>query len=410
MMRLKSHSLRSWLVRIVVMVTLLAILLLNIRVLTRENSQSEEEETAMLNNQLLPATPLKANGRRNLKQSQVSADDYKVQSSINDSQAVNGPNVKNTHSDIRVNSPISQPRNCGQPHCKEFLRGSEILAMNKCSMETSKRTVNGKLGQEQESELKENDCHFMNGSSTRLPVALASTSGSGNTWIRGLLERATGICTGFLYCDYAMRREGFIGETVKSGNVLVVKTHTISPKWYGTRGPYMDDPYYGAAVYILRNPYKSMIAEWNRKVTYDMLRLPHNESHTNVVQKKFWRIPEWDEFLRGYMERWQTRLKNWVLDSQEHPVHVVRYEDLQQDVPGEVAKVLTFLKIPFNEEELSIRLKSDFTTFKRKHTSVQFDHYSGGQRDYIRDVLVETIKLSQEANMSDILRIHEYLP
>lgn len=121
-------------------------------------------------------------------------------------------------------------------------------------------------------------------------------------------------------------------------------------------------------------------------------------------------IPEWDEFLRGYMERWQTRLKNWVLDSQEHPVHVVRYEDLQQDVPGEVAKVLTFLKIPFNEEELSIRLKSDFTTFKRKHTSVQFDHYSGGQRDYIRDVLVETIKLSQEANMSDILRIHEYLP
>ena len=289
MMRLKSHSLRSWLVRIVVMVTLLAILLLNIRVLTRENSQSEEEETAMLNNQLLPATPLKANGRRNLKQSQVSADDYKVQSSINDSQAVNGPNVKNTHSDIRVNSPISQPRNCGQPHCKEFLRGSEILAMNKCSMETSKRTVNGKLGQEQESELKENDCHFMNGSSTRLPVALASTSGSGNTWIRGLLERATGICTGFLYCDYAMRREGFIGETVKSGNVLVVKTHTISPKWYGTRGPYMDDPYYGAAVYILRNPYKSMIAEWNRKVTYDMLRLPHNESHTNVVQKKFWR-------------------------------------------------------------------------------------------------------------------------
>ncbi len=39
------------------------------------------------------------------------------------------------------------------------------------------------------------ECHFMNGSS-RSAVALASFPGSGNTWARGLLERATGVCTG----------------------------------------------------------------------------------------------------------------------------------------------------------------------------------------------------------------------
>ena len=38
-------------------------------------------------------------------------------------------------------------------------------------------------------------CRFMNGS-RRAPVALASFPGSGNTWVRGLLEQATGICTG----------------------------------------------------------------------------------------------------------------------------------------------------------------------------------------------------------------------
>ena len=38
-------------------------------------------------------------------------------------------------------------------------------------------------------------CHFMNGSS-RSAVALASFPGSGNTWARGLLEKATGVCTG----------------------------------------------------------------------------------------------------------------------------------------------------------------------------------------------------------------------
>ncbi len=39
------------------------------------------------------------------------------------------------------------------------------------------------------------ECHFMNGSS-RSAVALASFPGSGNTWARGLLEKATGVCTG----------------------------------------------------------------------------------------------------------------------------------------------------------------------------------------------------------------------
>ena len=34
--------------------------------------------------------------------------------------------------------------------------------------------------------------------SKRAAVALASHPGSGNTWVRGLLEKATGICTGII--------------------------------------------------------------------------------------------------------------------------------------------------------------------------------------------------------------------
>ena len=43
--------------------------------------------------------------------------------------------------------------------------------------------------------LKQGECHFMDGRE-RAPVALVSFPGSGNTWLRGLLEQATGICTG----------------------------------------------------------------------------------------------------------------------------------------------------------------------------------------------------------------------
>ena len=38
-------------------------------------------------------------------------------------------------------------------------------------------------------------CRFIDGD-RRAPVALASFPGSGNTWVRVLLEKATGVCTG----------------------------------------------------------------------------------------------------------------------------------------------------------------------------------------------------------------------
>ena len=41
-------------------------------------------------------------------------------------------------------------------------------------------------------------CSFINGSN-RLPVPFISHPGSGNTWLRALLEMASGICTGLLY-------------------------------------------------------------------------------------------------------------------------------------------------------------------------------------------------------------------
>ena len=46
------------------------------------------------------------------------------------------------------------------------------------------------------------ECHFMNGTE-RAAVALVSFPGTGSTWVRGLLEQATGICTGKLChsCD-----------------------------------------------------------------------------------------------------------------------------------------------------------------------------------------------------------------
>ena len=72
---------------------------------------------------------------------------------------------------------------CTDSLCSEYLSSSERESFNDCK--NGSEMVN----------VQEASCHFMNGTGRR-PVALASFPGSGNTWVRGLLEKATGICTG----------------------------------------------------------------------------------------------------------------------------------------------------------------------------------------------------------------------
>lgn len=134
------------------------------------------------------------------------------------------------------------------------------------------------------------NCLFIGG--TRDPVALASSEGSGNTWVRGLLEKGSGFCTGFNFCDYMMRMKGFIGENINSGSVLVVKTHMKRPQWLGSEVKISKyEATYGSGIFLLRNPLHSLVAEWNRKLTNEVMikeKRPHKESHINVAPKEIW--------------------------------------------------------------------------------------------------------------------------
>lgn len=187
--------------------------------------------------------------------------------------------------------PPQQPK-CRKPHCAEFLSRADEIRQRSCYNEIAKNH-RGVPPKQLQSMVLENDCNFMNGGK-RDPVALASAEGSGNTWIRGLLEKVTGICTGFNFCDYVMRMKGFIGDNINSGSVLVVKTHMDTPQWVGEAMKKPINKYeakYGSGIFLMRNPYDSLIAEWNRRLTNDVLikkKMPHNESHTNVAPAEIW--------------------------------------------------------------------------------------------------------------------------
>ena len=82
----------------------------------------------------------------------------------------------------------------------------------------------------------------------RPPTALASFPGSGNTWLRFLIESATGIFTGSRYKDLQIQMYGLWGEirSWEDGTTIVQKTHDASKH-------HVQKDFGGRAVLILRS-------------------------------------------------------------------------------------------------------------------------------------------------------------
>lgn len=129
-------------------------------------------------------------------------------------------------------------------------------------------------------------CQFMN-TTGHGRVALVSLPGSGNTWLRGLLERATGVCTGSLFCDKILHGGGMCGEGLRDG-VLTVKTHDTQLQWTDMKykdGKWSDSrPFFNAAIVLVRSPFKALVAEWNRQNAYKYSRDQQGSSHVKYLE------------------------------------------------------------------------------------------------------------------------------
>ncbi len=143
---------------------------------------------------------------------------------------------------------------CREQYCLEYLTRGERQAYRDCGRRVTWKSYL-KCG-----------CRFMNGTG-RKKVALVSLPGSGNTWVRGLLQKVTGICTGSIACDKTLRAEGFCGDGIHSSGQLVVKTHDSTLQWTGGKVVRANRPIYDAAIFVIRDPYKAAVAEWNRELS-----------------------------------------------------------------------------------------------------------------------------------------------
>ncbi|ESP04708.1 hypothetical protein LOTGIDRAFT_94282, partial [Lottia gigantea] len=175
-------------------------------------------------------------------------------------------------------------------------------------------------------------------------TALASFPGSGNTWLRHLIQQVTGIATGSIYNDSFIRNHGFMGEGYRDDTVIVIKTHKLGLK---------ERKKYQKAVVLIRDPLDAIKAEFNRQYRGHLGYAPYSVYRKNWPALTGKKTMKWYKFYLDWLEF-------------KGPLHVIQYEKLRNDTAHEMQKLLRFLAVPYTQSDMSCMLRNREGDFKRK--------------------------------------------
>ncbi|MBI3160604.1 MAG: sulfotransferase domain-containing protein [Chloroflexi bacterium] len=196
----------------------------------------------------------------------------------------------------------------------------------------------------------------------RRRVALSSYPRSGNTWLRGLIEAATGQASGSIYSDAVMRR---------GADGVVIKTHA----W--------DMHRYTHAVLVVRHPFDALPSYFH-------------------YRQNIWKETglTWETFLLGAIEEWRGHTARWLAAGRRMPLYRLRYEDLLAEPQEELAKLLAWLGFDLPPERVAAaidhnalekmrarhpRLGGEF--FRRGLSGVGVEEFSEAERGLVRERL-----------------------
>ncbi|CAH1118724.1 unnamed protein product [Phaedon cochleariae] len=200
-------------------------------------------------------------------------------------------------------------------------------------------------------------------------IALASFPGSGNTWLRYLLQQATGLFTGSVYKDYGLLKNGFPAESVLNGSVLVVKTHEWGPK---SRNKF------SKAILLVRAPAASIQAEFNRQ----------SGGHIGFASPdryKRMRGRYWQQFVTDKLNGWQQMNLDWLYNF-TGPTHVIFYEQLVDNVEHTLRTVMAFVGVRVDEGLVQCAMERKEGIYRRKKRAVNFDPYTEKMKERIKEV------------------------
>ncbi|ETI35790.1 hypothetical protein F441_17809 [Phytophthora nicotianae CJ01A1] len=164
-------------------------------------------------------------------------------------------------------------------------------------------------------------------------IAIVSYPRCGNSLMRGLLEKVTGVYTG---CDTRpdrslskeLQQYGMKGEGVVDESVWFVKTH------FPERVGYKEFPV-KKAILVVRNPWDAIDSYFNMTLTNT-----HNKSLHESQYERF--ADRWDGLLRNEIDVWMKFHRYWTTKV-DIPIIVVRYEDLMMHREETLRRVFLFL-------------------------------------------------------------------
>lgn len=206
-------------------------------------------------------------------------------------------------------------------------------------------------------------------------TVIHSFMGAGNTWLRHLIEQATGFYTGSAFSDKALFKQGFKGELVKPDQyhqVIGVKTHNLGDA-EGERKMFqhirVNKNYVTKCVILIRNPFDTFIAEFNRLMTKS-----HTASLTHLTDEKYVELFRKNKEVNSWFGMLQKRksFKRWLASYKDsinqcryqsnkskksqivdnatlpleklHSYHLVFYEDLKRNTVAELKKIAIYLQ------------------------------------------------------------------
>ena len=198
------------------------------------------------------------------------------------------------------------------------------------------------------------------------PTLIHSFMGAGNTWLRHLIETATGFYTGSAFKDKNLYNGGFKGEykDPKSAynTVIGIKTHNPADA-VGEKQAFdliRNSKEISKCVILVRNPFNTFLAEFNRMST---------KSHSAGVSEK-----NFESFARNFknsneVNSWMglvgKRGKRWVYSyktafevcnrkssdsssgsekSENHSALIVFYENLKENTVQELKRIAIYLQ------------------------------------------------------------------
>eukprot|EP00090_Calanus_glacialis_P010224 TRINITY_DN18603_c0_g1_i1.p1 TRINITY_DN18603_c0_g1~~TRINITY_DN18603_c0_g1_i1.p1 ORF type:complete len:584 (-),score=121.65 TRINITY_DN18603_c0_g1_i1:74-1825(-) len=233
-----------------------------------------------------------------------------------------------------------------------------------------------------------------------LPVrALVSYPGSGNTWLRDLVEAGTGLTTGDER-DWAHMSSQ---NTHKPGADLLVKSHHMQYlrevektdqgredlQWRMQNVVYFS----GGGVLLIRNPYDAIRSSWNHFQEYE------GDIDVDVGTPKF------QSFALNEAQKWIDLIVDWVLLSPR--LVVVHYEMLKINQEREVRRIMKFFGIKQNEDRFMCLENQRFEWWKRTKKVLKKNPYSESVNLKFKEIIEITQKLLKEYH-HEPLPIHLY--